>query len=94
MFPTIIDAIRKFFFDKTYFTGLGLWDKIVTKVRAAIMASGAMMAFYSEQLCGQFPKWCDGVKATGVILMGLSLLLRAGDKTPAEVKALAESMKP
>lgn len=92
MWPSIRDAIKNFFTNKDYFAAK--WDKWVAKVRATIMASGAMMAFYSDQLCGQFPQWCNGVKATGVVLMGLSLLLRAGDKTPQEIKDLAASMKP
>jgi len=85
MWPWLRDSWRQFWFDKAYFTGL--WDKWVAKVRAVIMAAGASLAFYDDQIEAAAPEALRGkVRLAGVTIMAVSLMLRAGDKTPAEVK--------
>lgn len=89
MWPTIRDGFKAFFTDKAYFASR--WDKWVAKVRGAIMLLGGAIAIpgtgFAEKIQTVVPpKWAPYV---GLALMGASLMLRAGDKTPASVKALA-----
>lgn len=93
MWPSIRDGIVKFFTDKEYFSAK--WDKWVTKVRGLLMTLGMVSAFYSDQLSLAIgkPEWTQRIKVASILLAGASLLLRAGDKTPQEVKDMAAQMK-
>lgn len=93
MWPLIRDGFKAFFTDKAYFGSL--WDKWVAKVRGLIMAAGAAVTVYGDQLSASLPpQWAPRVKIAGISLMGISLMLRAGDKTPENVKALANEAAP
>jgi hypothetical protein len=85
MWPTIRDGFMNFFTDKTYF--VGLWDRWVAKVRGMIMAAGAAVVVYGDQIAAQVPPTLQNkVKLAGIALMAFSLMLRAGDKNPVEPK--------
>lgn len=92
MWPTIRDGFKAFFTDKTYFASK--WDKWVAKVRGMIMVLGGAIAIpgtgFAEKIQSIVPaKWSPFV---GLALMGVSLMLRAGDKTPENVKVLANEI--
>jgi hypothetical protein len=92
MWPTFRDGLIAFFTDKVYFASK--WDKWVAKVRALILGAGAALAFYGPQLEASLPPALVGkVRIAGILVMALALALRAGDKTPTEVKALAQEIR-
>ncbi len=93
MWPSIRDAIVLFFTDKAYFASK--WDRWVAKVRGLLMTGGLAATIYSDQLSAAIgrPEWNKRIQVASILLAGMSLMLRAGDKTPAEVKALAASMR-
>lgn len=91
MWPTLRDGFILFFTDKTYFASK--WDRWVAKVRAVIMAIGASGAVYGDQISAAYPQHANKVKLGGIVLMGVALALRAGDKTPANVRALANDIQ-
>lgn len=93
MFPSVFEAFHNFFFNKDYFESL--WDKWVAKVRGALLALGAAIALpggLGEQL--KQVMTTQHAMYVGVGIMGLSVMLRAGDKTPENVKALANEAAP
>lgn len=93
MWPFVRDGIKKFFNDRDFFAAK--WDRWVTKVRALLITGGMVSAFYSDQLSAAIgvPEWTQRIKVISILLAGSSLLLRAGDKTPQEVKDMATQMK-
>lgn len=96
MWPWLRDGLKSFFGDKTYFSSG--WDRWVTKIRGLLMATGAAVAVYGDQLSASLPPaWGGKVKVGGILLMAVALMLRAGDKTPANIKALSteiDAVKP
>jgi len=91
MWPSIRDFFKNFFGNKAYFEAK--WDRWVTKVRFALMSVGAAIAVpgpFQEAVKVLAPS--KHAPYAGVVLMGLGVLLRAGDKTPAAVKDLAARM--
>jgi hypothetical protein len=79
MWPTIRDGFKAFFNDKTYF--VSAWDKWVAKVRGGIMAAGASVVVYGDQIEASVPPaFQNKVKLGGILLMAFSLMLRAGEK--------------
>jgi hypothetical protein len=90
MFKWLFDNIRAFLFDDREFVKMG--SKLVANLRAALMLAGLTSVAYSEQLAAyaSSPQYAEKIKLGGVIVAGLSVWLRAGDKTPEAVKALAD----
>lgn len=91
MWPTIRDGFKAFLNDKAFFSAQ--WDKWVAKVRGFLLAAGVAATVYADKLEAAAPPSLQGkVKIGGVILAGIAVMLRAGDKTPENVKALSEQM--
>lgn len=84
--------IKKFFTDEAVFDSL--WDKWITKIRFLLMTAGAAVAIPGpvqdavQRLIP--PKYAP---YAGVLVMGLGVWLRAGDKTPENIKILSQGMK-
>lgn len=92
MWPTLRDSIKNFFTDRAFFATV--WDRWVTKVRTLIMVGGAYFAIYGDKIEASAPQFLQGrVKFIGILLMGASLYLRAGDKTPPELMEAAKQMR-
>lgn len=85
--------LKKFFTDEATFDSL--WDKWVTRVRLLLMSAGAAVAVpgpiqdFVQKLIP--PKYAP---YAGVLTMGFSVLFRAGDRTPANIRALSQEMRP
>jgi len=91
MGPYIRDTVVAFFTDKTYFEGF--LQKQIGRVRGFLLGLALAAVTYGDQLTAAVdPAWAPRVKLGGVCLAGLSVMLRAGDKTPENVKALANSL--
>lgn len=76
-------------------TGLKWWDrlqqaeaKIVARVRATIGVISLNGLAFSDQVAAtlQHPDWAQRIKEVSIICIGISFLLRAGDKNDAEQK--------
>jgi hypothetical protein len=93
MFKAIYHFFRAFLFDEESFVKMS--SKLVAKLRGALMLAGLTSVAYSEQLAAytHSPERAEQIKLAGVIVAGLSVMLRAGDKTPEDVKALAKSVE-
>lgn len=79
------------------------WDRFlnneayfIARVRTLVMVVGASGGLFGKQLADALgsPRLEAPFKVAAVVCMGLSLLMRAGDKTPANVKELADEIKP
>jgi len=92
MWPQLRDSVRAFFMDKNYFKASV--EKQIGRLRGLLLALALAWGLYSEQLAAAMgdPTMAKKIKLGGVLLAGLAVMLRAGDKTPESVKALAETM--
>jgi hypothetical protein len=90
MFRAIYNFLAAFFFDESEFVKMS--SKLVAKVRGVLMIAGLSATALSGEIIesgGLDPKYAGKIKLAGIIVAGLSVMLRAGDKTPESVKALA-----
>ena len=94
MFKAIYHFIRKLLFDEDAFIQMS--SKLASQIRASLMVAGMSAVSFSDELTEALkkPEWESKVRTAGVIVAGLSLLLRAGDKTPEKVKELAGMIVP
>jgi hypothetical protein len=94
MLKAIYHFLRSFFFDEEQFVKMS--SKLAAKVRGALMLAGLTSVAYSEQIAAYAhnPLRAEQIKLAGVIVAGLSVMLRAGDKTPEGVKDLAAQLTP
>lgn len=89
MWPSLRDGVIRFFTDKAFFEAK--MDKQIGRLRGALLMVGAAIAIPGTGLTEKIeavvsPEWRPYV---GLGIMGASVMLRAGDRTPANVKALA-----
>lgn len=86
MWPWLRDGFKAFFSDKAFFAAK--FDKQVGRIRGLILTAGIAATMYADQLATAInrPDWTEHIKVGSIVLAGLSVMLRAGDKTPAEVK--------
>jgi hypothetical protein len=92
MWPAIRDSFVRFFMDKRFFQSK--WDRWVNKVRATILGLGAAIAIpggFGDSLKEIMPE--KYVVYFGVVLMALGVFLRAGDKTPDNIKVLSNQIE-
>lgn len=91
MFKAIKNGFMKFFGDEVYF--VSWWDKWVAKVRGMIQAAALAGVAYADQLAAALgPQWATRIKVGSIAAGAFSLMLRAGDKTPENVKTLAATI--
>jgi hypothetical protein len=84
MIPLLKALCYKFFFDPQAFVG---W------ARAGIVAVAGAFALYSDQIEAYVgPHWSGRVKVGAIILAALAVRIRAGDKTPENIKVMSASM--
>lgn len=68
-------------------------SKFIAKVRGVIMLTGAGATAFSKEIIttGALPHhWEPKIKAAGVVVAAMAVMLRAGDKTPPAVVAMAK----
>lgn len=84
MWPTLKESLHDFLFDKTFF---------VRAMRSFIATMAASGLAFSDQIASAIgaPHAAHVIKVIAIICTGLSLMLGAGDKTPENVKALAQA---
>ena len=91
MFKWIWVNGRALLFDDSEFVKMG--SKAVAHLRATLMLAGLTSVTYSEQIAAyaKSPDMAEKIKLAGVVVAGLAVWLRAGDKTPDDVKALSKT---
>ena len=82
-----------FFWSESDF--LKLTSKAVAYVRSTLMVAGLTSVAFAEQIAAYVhnPLLAEKIKLGGVVVAGLAVMLRAGDKTPEAVKALAAPLE-
>jgi len=79
MFKALVRWFRLFFLDEQAFWRMS--SAVAARVRSLIMVVGLTSVAFSEQIASYLPIVANEIKLVGVILSGVSVLLRAGDKT-------------
>jgi len=94
MFKAIYHFIKRLLFDEEAFIAGG--SKLIAQIRSVIMVAGLSATAFSDDLAEALkePNWESKIRTAGVIVSGLSVMLRAGDKTPENVKQLASQISP
>jgi hypothetical protein len=87
MFKWIYNKIRAFLFDEQQFEKVG--GAAVANVRAALMAAGLSSVAFSEQIAAliQTPEHAAKIKLAGIVVAGIAMMFRAGEKNPPEPRA-------
>lgn len=78
MWPWLKNGFKKFFTDEAAFSAS--FDKQVGRIRGLLLAAGAGLTAYGDQLAVAIPQYASRIKIGGIAIMGLSVMLRAGDK--------------
>ena len=86
MFKWIYNSVRAFFWDEYQFKRMG--SAAVANIRSAIMIAGLSSMAFSDQIADfANPKWAPNIKLLGVIISGVAMMFRAGEKNaPPEAK--------
>ena len=93
MFRWLFNKVRAFFFDEAQFEKMG--SAAVANIRSALMVAGLTSVAFSEQIAAYTdPALQPKIKLAGIVVSGLAMMFRAGDKTPENVKGLADAVRP
>jgi hypothetical protein len=94
VFKWIYNKLRAFLFDEQQFERMG--GAAVANIRAALMAAGLSSVAFSEQIAAliQTPEHAAKIKLGGVLVAGIAMMFRAGEKNPPPPPDPLESAKP
>lgn len=93
MWPWFRDGFVRFFTDKKFFARE--FDRQVGRVRGLLLTTGLASTMFADQLSAAIgkPEWTLRIKVGSILLAGLSVVIKAGDKTPESVKAMASHIQ-
>lgn len=85
MWPAIRDGVRDFFFNKAFFQST--IDREIGRLRGLLLGLALASLTYGDQLGAALgPNWANRVKIGGIVLAGLAVMLRAGEKNQPVVE--------